>query len=277
MKKRWILPVLTAMLLSMTACSNNEENTTPTETTEEAAVETTVPAEEVTEEVTEEETVPTNAAFPEADPNAVTFDDGRFDFAVIVCDDDLSADGTLSVETVDGNAMLKFTDTKTNADNVGTIVQKLIIQAHKLLAPEDLDKVNSMKFDICAKAEGELLVGDDGTAMRVPGWIGGGGGTIAADEKWYGFSDFSASSIQEYALERSDVYTVEFKFLLAGAGKKWDSTMEEANLQIMRWGIQNASSTYIDNLTFYDADGNSIPLTMAPAAEGEADATEAAE
>ncbi|MBE6851359.1 MAG: hypothetical protein E7504_06450 [Ruminococcus sp.] len=277
MKKRWILPLLTAMLLSMTACNGGGTESVATTDPTDATEATTEAPEEVTEAPTEEETVPTNAAFPEADPNAVTFDDGRCDFVKIFCDDDLAADGTLSVETVDGNAMLKFTDTKTNAENVGTIVMKLLVDAKSLLAPEDLEKVSSIRFDIGAKAEGELLVGDDGTAMKVPGWIGGGGGTIAADGNWYGFGDFSASNIQEYALERSDMYNVEFKFLLASAGKNWNGTMEEANLQIMRWGVQNASSTYIDNITFYDADGNSIPLTMAPAAEGETDAPEAAE
>lgn len=275
MKKTWILPLLAAMLLSMTACDGGKENSEPTEATTEATQATTE-AEEVTEAPTEEETVPTNAPFPEADANALTFDDGRFDFVTVVCDDELAADGTLSVETIDGNAMLKFTDTKTNADNVGTIVMKLLVDAKKLLAPEDLDRVSSMRFDIGSKAEGELLIGEDGTAMRVPGWIGGGGGTIASDGKWYQFGEFSASNIQEYALERSDMYNVEFKFLLAAAGKKWESTAETCNLQIMRWGAQNSCSTYIDNLTFYDADGNSIPLTMAPPAEGGADASEPA-
>lgn len=275
MKKIWIFSLLAAMLLSMTACDGGKENSEPTEATTEAT-EATTEAEEVTEAPTEEETVPTNAPFPEADPNAVTFDDGRYDFVSIFCDDDLAADGTLSVETIDGNAMLKFTDTKTNADNVGTIVMKLLVDAKSLLAPEDLEKVYSIRFDIGAKAEGELLVGDDGTAMRVPGWIGGGGGSITADGNWYGFADFSASSIQEYALERSDMYNVEFKFLLASAGKNWNASAEECKLQIMRWGVQNSSSTYIDNITFYDADGNSIPLTMAPPAEGGEEPTEAA-
>ena len=73
------------------------------------------------------------------------------------------------------------------------------------------------------------------------------------------------------------MYNVEFKFLLASAGKNWNASAEECNLQIMRWGVQNASSTYIDNITFYDADGNSIPLTMAPAAEGGEEPTEAGE
>ena len=67
--------------------------------------------------------------------------------------------------------------------------------------------------------------------------------------------------------------------------------MEEVGLQIMRWGLQNVTSTYIDNITFYDEEGNSIPLTRSAgaadpaqeenteetAAESAAEDTEAAE
>ncbi|MBQ2264814.1 MAG: hypothetical protein II341_05345 [Oscillospiraceae bacterium] len=50
------------------------------------------------------------------------------------------------------------------------------------------------------------------------------------------------------------------------------------NFLIMRWGIQNLSSMYIDNITFYDADGNSIPLNGygLAAEEGEAEPEETA-
>ncbi len=282
MKKHLLLlSLISAMLLSMTACTTSAESEAETE----PATEAPTTAEEVTEAPTEEETVPpTNAPFPEADPNAISFDDGNLDFASIVCDDEGSADGTLSIETIDGNAMLKYTDTKTTADNLGTLVQKVSIDVTKLLTPEQYGEVTSIGFDIGAKAEGDLLVSEDGENLTVPGWIGGGGGTVTMDDKWYGFTDFSAAEINEYNLERSDLYHVEFKFLLASGGKKWDAAQEGVNFLIMRWGIQNLSSLYIDNITFYDADGNSIPLsaygTAEPeesAAEGEAEAEEEAE
>ena len=37
--------------------------------------------------------------------------------------------------------------------------------------------------------------------------------------------------------------------------------MEDANFLIMRWGIANESDMYIDNIVFYDEDGNSIPVS----------------
>lgn len=284
MKKNFLLlSLMTAMLLSAAGCSGNAdsqaESQTPTEADTSAA--------EATEAPTEEETVPpTNAAFPEAAPNAVTFDDGNFDFASIVCDDSGSADGTLSVEEVDGNFMLKYNDTTTTAENMGTMVQKVSIDVTKLLTPEQYGLVNSISVDIGAKAESDAFVNEDGENLTVPGWIGGGGGTVTMDDNWYGFADYSASEINEFNLERSDLYHVEFKFLLASGGKKWDAAQEDVNFLIMRWGMQNVSSLYIDNITFYDADGNSIPLnaygmaaeeSAAAAHEAEKEAMEEAE
>lgn len=277
-KTLMLLSILTAMLLSVTGCGGESNSSAETETPTTQATEA---PEEVTEAPTEAETEPpTNAPFAEADVNAVTFDDGNFDFATIICDDDGSADGTLSVETIDGNAMLKYTDTKTTADNLGELVQKVSIDVSKLLTPEQYAEVNSIGFDVMAKAEGDLLVGESGENLKVPGWLGGGGGSVTADDKWYGFADYAATEINEYNLERSDAYRVNFKFLLASAGKCWSAEMEAPNFLIMRWGIQNLSSLYIDNITFYDADGNSLPLMgygAEEAPEGETAAEEGAE
>lgn len=270
MKKNLILlSLLTAMLLSVTACGGSADLHSSVAETE-ATIETTEPP----TEATTEKVIPTHAPFPEADANAVTFDDGNFAFATIICDDGGAADGTLSVENVDGNAMLKYTDTTTTAENFTEMVQKVSINLNALLSPEQIESVHSIAFDMYAEAEADLFVNDDGENLKVPGWIGGGGGTTVADGKWYSFADFAASSINEFDLERSDAYRVEFKFLLASAGKKWTAEMEEVNLLIMRWGLQNLSSTYIDNITFYDADGNSIPLTLSAPSEEGSDAAE---
>lgn len=279
MKKNVIaLSLLAAMLLSMTACGGENNSTAETEAPTTEAAEA---PEEVTEAPTEAETEPpTNAPFAEADANAVTFDDGNCAFASIVCDDAGSADGTLSVESIDGNAMLKYNDTTTTADNMAEMVQKVSIDVSKLLTPEQYGEVSSIGFDVLAKAEADAFVGESGENLKVPGWLGGGGGSVTADDNWYGFADYAATEINEYNLERSDAYRVTFKFLLASAGKCWSAEMEAPNFLIMRWGMQNVSSLYIDNITFYDADGNSLPLLAygaEEAAEGEASAEEGTE
>lgn len=260
MKRTLIL--LAGVLLCLTACDKKaapaEESSVPEP--DNPAVEVTNPAEEVTEGETDPP--PTNAPLPTADRNAVTFSDGNFSFAQVIADDDTSVEGTLTVEEVEGNAMLKFTPTSTTRENLEDAVQKISFNVLDLLNADQLECVRSIEMDVFATGDADWFVNDDGETPQVPGWIGGGGGTMAADGKWYGFADFSASGIGEYDLERSDACHVTFKFLLAASGKCWSSDMTEVNLQIMRWGMQNLSSTYIDNIVFYDEEGNSIPLSL---------------
>ncbi len=194
------------------------------------------------------------------DVNAVTFDDGNFSFAAVVEHDDSdnsdAAVGELSVVEVQGNKMLKFTDD--GSVPLDDRVQKIRINAAELLGVENLEKVNSIEFDLYADATSDLFVNDNGENVKVPGWIGGGGGTVtAADDKWYQFTEFSGG---EYDFEMSGAVHAEFKFLLAAGGQKWSADMEDANFLIMRWGMKNESNLYIDNIVFYDEDGNSIPI-----------------
>jgi hypothetical protein len=192
-----------------------------------------------------------------SDENTVTFDDGDYSFAEIISDDDYAAVGELSVVEVKGNKMLKFSDTSEGID-LADRVQKISIHAAPLIGAENLDKVSRIEFDVYADATAELLETEDGSKVKAPGWIGGGGGTVtAADDKWYDFSEFSG---EEYTYEMSGAVHTTFKFLLASSGQKWSADMEDANFLVMRWGMQNESDLYIDNIVFYDEDGNSIPL-----------------
>ena len=132
-----------------------------------------------TEEVTTEEatkgkeqpmpTVPT-------DPNAITFDDGKFDFVFEKGDDPDCAKGTLSVEELLGNKMLKFADD--NTVPLSGKVQKIGISVAKLLGYEGAARVRRIEFDMYAKATADHLKTDDADGVRAPGWIGGGGGIV---------------------------------------------------------------------------------------------------
>lgn len=257
MRRKYISGLVILLLAScLTGCrqeQKTESDSTIPETTE-AVTDKNTDAE------TEETQPLTNAPFPKADINAHTFDDGEFRFVEIINDDDTCAEGMLSVENLDGNFMLKFTDTSTNADNLEEAVQKISISVDQLLNPDQLESVSGIGFDIYAQAKDKLFRNDDGEYLQVAGWIGGGGGTVCADGNWYGFGDFAVSGANEYDLERSDAYHVEFKFLLAESGKCWSSSMEDVNFSIMRWGMQNISDLYLDNIVFYDAEGNTIPM-----------------
>lgn len=224
----------------------------------------TVPVETTTEELVPP--TPTEAT----DPNAITFDDGKFDFAFAKTEDKDCAKGELSVAELMGNKMLKFTDD--NTIPLEGKVQKIGINVTQLLGSEGAAKVRRIEFDMYAEATADHLKTDDAEGVRAPGWIGGGGGTVTAKEKWYDFQEFSGG---EYNFEASGAVHAQFKFLLADSGQCWSEDMDDANFLIMRWGIANESDMYIDNIVFYDEDGNSIP--MAPASTAAEDLMSKAE
>ena len=246
-----------AMAFALAACAAGCSDKKETDSKPDTSKETTAPTDTTaaTETTTEEELQPP-VPVEATDPNTVTFDDGIFDFVTTRNEDKDCASGTLSVVELMGNKMLKFTD-----DNTVPLegkVQKVIISATKLLGSEGAAKVRSIEFDLYAQATADHLKTDDADGVRAPGWIGGGGGTVTAnDDKWYDFKEFSGG---EYNFETSGAVHGTFKFLLADSGMCWTEDMEDANFLIMRWGIANESDMYIDNIVFYDEDGNSIPL-----------------
>lgn len=250
-KKLLASALVFSMLAAASGCDDSESGSVSDNTQETTSASETSPV----EETTEEELVPP-VPVEATDENAITFDDEDFSFAEVITDDDASAVGELSVVEVQGNKMLKFTDD--GSVDIAERVQKIKIHANQLIGAENLDKVNHIEFDVYADATADKLVNEDGENVKAPGWIGGGGGTVISDgETWYDFSEYGGG---EYNFDMSGAVHVQFKFLLAAGGQKWSAEMEDANFLIMRWGIQNESNLYIDNIVFYDADGNSIPL-----------------
>lgn len=196
-----------------------------------------------------------------SDPNTVTFDDGDFSFASVINDDDDSAHGELSVVKVLGNNMLKFTDDMTVP--LDEKVQKICINAVDLIGIENVSKVRSIEFDAYADAISDQYINSDGVNMQVAGTICIGGGSAISIEdkngygKWYDFAEVQGG---EYNLQMSGAVHGVFKFLLADTGFCWDEKMTDANFLIMRWGSENLSNLYIDNITFFDKNQNSIPI-----------------
>ena len=142
--------------------------------------------------------------------------------------------------------------------NNPSAVQKIQFDAARMLSPENMAEVRSIEFDAYADATADKFVNEDNENVKAPGWIGGGGGTVTAvNDKWYDFQEFDGG---EYDFETSGPVHVKFKFLLADSGQCWSEEMEDPNFLIMRWGIANESDLYIDNLVFFDEDGNSIPV-----------------
>ena len=119
---------------------------------------------------------------------------------------------------------------------------------------------------------------DDGEMLHVPGNLMGTFGSNVGEDcsDWY----VPTGSASEYATAEwqcSWVHTrVEGKWLLKGFV---DGTTD-STLVFMRWSIPNQADVYIDNLTFYDEDGKSIPIiygTGEAAAETESEDVTSAE
>lgn len=205
--------------------------------------------------------LPLNIPVECSDPNAVTFDDGDFSFASVINDDSESACGEISVVEVVGNKMLKFTDDMTIP--LDGKVQKICINAVKLIGAEKLPEVRSIEFDVYADAISDGYINQDGENIIAPGTISCGGGTVVSltdkngKGKWYDFEGFEGG---EYNLSMSGAVHGKFKFLLAESGFCWSEKMDDANFLIMRWGSENQSDLYIDNIVFFDENGVSIPL-----------------
>ncbi len=264
--KRILASALTLTLAAAAAgCGDKGSSSESSETTTASTEPSTVAATEATTEAPPEPPKPVEAT----DPNTITFEDGDFSFASPKTGDDDSAQGTLEVVEVEGNKMLRFTDDGKNFAN-GT-VQKIQIDAVKLLSHENVAKVRSIEFDVYADATASDYENEDGEKLKAPGWIGGGGGANVAGDKWYQFGEWSGG---EYYFDMSGAAHAEFKFVLAAGGQCWDEAMDEAVFLIMRWGAQNEGNMYIDNIVFYDEEGNSLPIEKttveAPAAADEA-------
>ncbi|MCR4888394.1 MAG: hypothetical protein K5979_04335 [Ruminococcus sp.] len=238
----------------LTGCSGNSSSS---ESNSDSKGGTSDSAETTTEAATEEELVPPTPT-EATDPNTITFDDGNFSFAEIVSDDDDSATGTLKVTEVQGNKMLMYEDSGTNCADGS--VQKIKIDAAKVLSHENVAKVRSIELDVYADATSDAFVNDDKENVKAPGWIGGGGGANVSGDKWYQFGEWSGG---EYNFEMSGAAHATFKFLLADSGQCWDADMDEAVFLVMRWGAQNEGNMYIDNIVFYDENGKSLPLKLA--------------
>ena len=252
-------------------CSDKKSSSSSSETTSVSGTAAENNSETVADTTASDGEEPAPPAPAEAsDPNTVTFDDGDFSFAAVISADKECASGTLSVVDVQGNKMLKFTDDM-KVPQKGK-VQKIEIHPAPLIGQENLGKVRRIEFDVYADATAANYPNKDGEQTQVPGTISCGGGTVTAvtdsegKGKWYDFAEFAGG---EYDFDFSGAVHGTFKFLLADSGQCWNEEMEDANFLIMRWGIENDSNLYIDNIVFYDENGDSLPIVKTDAAGSE--------
>lgn len=266
--KKEILSVLAvcAVAFSLASCKSGtaEENGKSEQISSEEV--TTAAEPEITEaEVTEEELVEPDYPVFNPDPNAITFNDSD-DLYTAHCmaqknfENDES-NCRLSVAEYKGERQLKIEVLDFNEEKGMYKTPKIVFDMDELVGTENLSKVKSFSCDITQVAVGEFK-GDDGEMMRVPGNLMGTFGSVVGEEckEWYQ----PTGSSNEYAQAEWDFeweyLHVEGKWLLKGFV---DGTTE-STLVFMRWSIPNQADVYLDNITFYDEDGNSIPIVYKP-------------
>lgn len=206
-----------------------------------------------------------------ADENAITFEDGDIYTAYNI---DVDAEGkgngdssgtNLTVAEYNGSKMLKV-EVLEQDDSGNYKVPKIGFDVDALVGAENVDKIKSFKFDMFQVAVG-TFTGEDGTEVLCPAnFIGGFGGNSPTTEdpsRWVSFGEFSAA---EWTWDW--VYS-EFTGKILLDSNKFEAGQEGCSIVLMRWGQPNQADIYIDNITFYDADGNSIPIVYTPGAAAE--------
>lgn len=281
MKKYLVLALAAAMALgSFAGCDPKEESSSASESSSSSSVseessessqESSGSSEEVSDDATSDETSDPATEEPaeepekpviEADPNAVTFEDGDIATAFNI---DVDANGkgngdasgtNLSVVEYNNSKMLKI-EVLEQDDNGNYKVPKVGFDVDALVGAENVGKIKSFTMDIYQVAVG-MFTGDDGTEALCPGnLMGGFGGNSPTTEdpsRWVSFGEFS---VAEWTWDW--VYT-QFQGKILLDSNMYEAGQEGCSIVLMRWGIPNQADIYIDNLTFYDADGNSIPI-----------------
>lgn len=275
MKKMIALISALGMMTALAGCNEKPAESSQAETT--TAATTTAP--ETTEPV---ETTTTEVVRAAVDPNAITFEDGLL-YTCTAGNDDGAAECNLEVVDYNGDKKLRVQVVSYDSEKGEYLIPKLIFDLPALLGCENVGKIDHMSVDFDCEAK-DVWHNDDGTDSLVVGnFLGTLGGNIAAEKK----KDADGNLIQDtwsqddFAFQDWDHETAYFHFEspTRPLPSKRYSSDEGTTLNIMRWGQKNQVDFYIDNLTFYDKDGNSLPIifdgSAAPAKDDASETTTA--
>lgn len=286
-KKTFALLSALCIMGAMTGCDNSESSSEVTTTT------TTSTTKATTTTTTTATTEPPQDFTP--DKNAITFDTASL--YTLHCmggknfEDD-EAECKLSIVDVDGDKKVLVEVIGYNEEKGEYKIPKLVFNIAELIGVENTGKIGHISVDFTCVAK-DVWKNADGTESLVVGnFLGALAGNIAAEKG----TDAEGNLIQnawanhvEFALddwenaEHSWRVETDVPKLLAMNG--YADNYAEATLVIMRWAQKNQVDFYIDNVTFYDKDGNSMPIIYDAEAnlaadnntDGGADATTPAE
>lgn len=276
MKKTLAMLSALATLSAFVSCGTNVTDDSAAET---AAPETTA-AESADESSEEESSVsdPLPRDCGPVDANAITFDDGEMYTCHQMCGGGDEGDVELSVVDLDGDMKLKVHALRDDPTADYGVV-KLVFNLPEMLGLENVGNIGHISVDLTCIAN-EMWKNDDGTESLVVGnFLGALAGNLASEKgkdeegnliqnDWATHYEFNYQDWEHS--EGTWRCETDIPALLPVNGYAADDA--GTTLVFMRWGQSNDVDIYIDNLTFYDKDGNSMPIVF-----GSADSSDSTE
>ena len=267
MRTKKILAMLAAlsMIGCLASCGGDSSSTAETNSSE-AEVTTTTAATEAT--TTTAVTTTTAAPLPEADENAITFDSPSLYTAHPCGGGGDEADIQIDIVSLDGENCLRIHALKGEDEEQYGVI-KLVFDLPQLLGVENVGNIGHISMNATCIAREEWQ-NEDGTASLVVGnFMGALGGNIAS-EKGYDadgnliqndWANHDSYSYDDWA-NPTGAWVVESD-IPGGTGlpvNGYAANDEGVNLFFFRWGQENDVDVYLDNITFFDKDGNSMPI-----------------
>lgn len=274
MKLKKMLAMLSAVVMLGVLGSCGKDTADSSSAAETSAPETTVA--ETSEESSEEESSvsdPLPRDCGPVDANAITFEDGDLCTAHQMGGGGDECDVELSVEDLDGDKKLKVHAVKADADSEFGVV-KIVFDLPQMLGLENVGNIGHISVDFTCIANGTWINDDGSESLVVGNFLGALAGNIASEKG----TDEEGNVIQntwanhyEFTYQDWDhdegTWRCETDIPALLPANGYAANDEGTTLVIMRWAQKNDVDIYIDNLTFYDKDGNSMPVIHADAAE----------
>lgn len=288
MKKMLAMLAAVTMMGALVSCGKDTADSSNAETSapETSAAETSA---ESSEESSEEESSvsdPLPRDVGPIDANAVTFEDDDLRTAHQMCGGSDECDIELTVADLDGDKKLKIHPVRDD-DSKDYGVVKLVFDLPNMVGAENVANIGRVTVDFTCIANGTWINDDGSESLVVGNFLGTVAGQLAGEkgkddegnliQNTWAQSDFAYDDWEH----SEGSWRCETTFPINNIPANSFAANDPASaLVIMRWGQKNDVDFYIDNITFYDKDGNSMPVLHsgeegAPDAEGaEAEAEE---
>ena len=270
MKKALAMLSVLTMLTAATGCNGDSskptEDSKPAETSAVDGTTAPVKTEPIVTTTTEPEVL-------EIDPNAITFDTpSLYSGHQMKGGDADEADIKLDIVEYNGDKKMRVQVLR-EEDAEEYLVPKIVFNLPEMLGVENVGNIGRISVDFTCLAQ-SLWTNKDGSKSLVVGnFLGALAGNLAS-EKVY---DEEENLIQnswathlEFKLEdwenSEHTWRVETKVGNPLAVNGYAANDEGTTLVIMRWSQSNTVDFCIDNITFYDKEGNSMPIIYDAAA-----------